>query len=214
MSMNKFLIPSVLVATILVAGAFAFIQIDKVSTVHFEILDAIIGIPGVTNQDIADELKDKLKLMVNFTDIETPTVVDGTTVDGYLIFVEALDENKENVPFNLKEIYLCGTATQFDSLNANRIFIEDVEFDEDNLPIAADILISDINGGPMLVSLITDNSGCVEVLSALANNGRAGAMGLGSDKELVVLVRGEPGDFVDFVKCIAFTPNAAGIISN
>ena len=205
--MNKLLIPGVLVATILVAGAFAFIQIDKVSTVHFELIDAIIGVPGVTNQDISDELKDKLKLM-NATDTETVVVGDDFVI-GYNIVVEAKN-GEENVPFNLKEVYLCGSAPQNDSLQADRVYIENIEFDPDtNEALDADVVIRDLNGNDMGVPLITTGTGCVDIISALADNGRAGAMGLGSDEELAIVVRGSSGDFVDFVKCIAFTPNAA-----
>ena len=207
MSMNKFLIPGVLVATILVAGAFAFIQIDKASTLHFEIIDAINGFPGVTNQDIVDDLEDKLKLM-NATDTETVVVGDDFVI-GYNIVVEALN-NGTNVNFNLKEVYLCGSAPVNDTIRVDRIYIQNVTFSEEtNEALDADVVIKDLLGNNMDVQLITTGTGCVDVISALAADGRAGAMGLGSDDDLAIVVRGSPGDFVDFVKCIAFTPNKA-----
>jgi len=213
MSMNKLLIPGALVATILVAGAFTFVQIDKASTLHFEIIVAIIGFPGFTNQDIVDDLEDKLKLM-NATDTET-AVIDNDIVDGYNIVVEALN-NGTNVNFNLKEVYLCGGAPANDTIFVDRIYIENVTFSElNNRAVDADVIIKDLDGLNLRVQLITTGTGCVEVLSALANAGppdgigRAGAMGLGSDDDLAIVISGSSGDFVDFVKCIAFTPNKA-----
>jgi len=41
--MNKFLIPTILTATVLIAGVFAFIPVEKASTVHDEIIEAIEG---------------------------------------------------------------------------------------------------------------------------------------------------------------------------
>jgi len=41
--MNKIVIPSILVGTILIAGIFAFMPVQKAVTVHDEILDAING---------------------------------------------------------------------------------------------------------------------------------------------------------------------------
>jgi len=208
MSMNKLLIPGVLVATILVAGAFAFIQIDKVSTVHFEIINAIIGNPGVTNQDISEELKDKLKLM-NATDTET-VVIDLDTVDGYNIVVEAKNGEGENVVFNLKEVYLCGTAPKNTTILVDKVYIENIVFDgETNEALGADVIIASKTGGPIGFPLVISNSACVYVLASLAASGRAGANGLGSDKELAIVITGSPDDVVEFVKCIAFTPNEA-----
>jgi len=216
MSMNKLLIPGVLVATILVAGAFAFIQIDKASTVHFDIINAVIGDLGITNQDISEELKDKLKLM-NATDTETLVIGQSNPsgpgfVDGYNILVEALDENKENVIFNLKEVYLCGTGGS--RLEVQFVYIQNISFDPTFnfvVPGSADITIATLSGSGLGENLFDRSTrACVDVISKLAQSGRAGAMGLGSDERLVIQIGGftNVGD-VDFVKCIAFTPNAA-----
>ena len=209
-SMNKLLIPGVLVATILVAGAFAFIPIDKASTIHLELIAALTGDLGITNQDIVEDLKDKLKLM-NATDTETLEIGDDFgpgEVIGFNILVEALDENQENVNFNLKEVYLCGDGGG-DTLQVDFIYIENIEF---NVPFGfvtdADITIASLSGGAMNINLLS-SEGCVDIISALADNGRAGAMGLGSDEELVIEIDGLLDNHIDFVKCIAFTPNAA-----
>ena len=58
--MNKLLIPSILAATILVAGVFAFIPVEKAITVDQFIIAALTGDAGISNQDIIEELKDKL----------------------------------------------------------------------------------------------------------------------------------------------------------
>jgi len=208
MSMNKLLIPSILIATILVAGAFTFVQIDKASAVHFEIIDAVIGVPGVTNQEIIEDLEDKLKLM-NATN-STTAVIDFETVDGYNIVVEALDGNGTNVNFNLKEVYLCGTAPVNTTILVDKVYIENIVFDgETNEALGADVIIASKTGGPIGFPLVISNSACVDVLASLAASGRAGANGLGSDKELAIVITGSPDDVVEFVKCIAFTPNEA-----
>jgi len=41
--MNKILIPTILVATVMIAGAFAFMPVDKATTVHNSIIAAISG---------------------------------------------------------------------------------------------------------------------------------------------------------------------------
>jgi len=46
--MNKFLIPSILTATVLIAGIFAFMPIDKASTVHTTIIASALTIKAVT----------------------------------------------------------------------------------------------------------------------------------------------------------------------
>jgi len=211
MSKNKFLIPGVLAAMVLVVGVFAFMPVQQANTVHFQIIDAINGFPGVTNQDIAEELKDKIKLMVA-TDTETLDIGQPAgpgTVEGYNIFVEALDENKENVIFNLKEVYLCGDGSNNTTVEVDFIWIENIKFDPIfNFTTSADIKITSVSGSSMNTFLLT-GIGCVDIISELADSGRAGAMGLGSDEELVIEIDGIPGNHVNFVKCIAFTPNAA-----
>ena len=211
-SKNKLLIPGVLAAMVLVVGVFAFMPVQQANTVHFQIVDAILGEPPVTNQDIAEELKDKIKLMVA-TDEEELEVGDFVEsvgfVDGFNIFVEALDENKENVIFNLKEVYICGTAPANDTILVDKVYIENIQFNAENVAINADVIIANLFGNSMGLTLVLSGSACVDVISVLANDGRAGAMGLGSDEELAIVITGSNGDFVDFVKCIAFTPNKA-----
>jgi len=208
--MNKLLIPSILVATILVAGAFAFIPIQKATTFDEFIIAAINGDAGISNQDIAEELKDKLKIMVAEEE-QTINLSEGTP--GFTIEVEATNAANENVMFNLKEVYLCGYSgvvnlTVF-PIRIEFVHIEDVDFDPGGSPFGADITITDPDGTNMALTIINGYT-CVDVVSALANSGRAGAVGLGSDNNLVIEFSGDsPGTHVDFVKCIAFTPNEA-----
>ena len=49
--MNKFVIPSILTAIVLIAGIFAFMPVEKASTVHDEIIAAITGAVGSTTND-------------------------------------------------------------------------------------------------------------------------------------------------------------------
>jgi len=206
--MNKLLIPSILVATILVAGAFAFIPIQKATTFDEFIIAAINGDAGISNQDIAEELKDKLKIM-NATDDDVFQM--GLFDDGFNILVEALNAEKENVPFNLKEVYLCGYSGEVVEplpITIDFVYIEDVVLNEFGFVVDFDIRITDESGDPLDIDII-DGYTCVDIVSALANSGRAGAVGLGSDTNLVIRLSGDDGDKVNFLKCIAFTPNEA-----
>jgi len=210
---NKIVLPAIILGIVLVAGIFAFMPVQKVSTVHDFLIASILGEPGVTNQEIAEELKDKLKMMVA-TDEEDLAVGDdfGTgQVSGYYILVEALDENGDNVIFNLKEVYLCGSAEgeictlEVDAVHIQNIILDEIDKDIISIP---DITITNAFGVDINEPLLTD-TGCVDVISELADSGRAGEVGLGSDERLAIEIGGLPGDSVDFVKCIAFTPNSA-----
>ena len=209
-SMNKLLIPGVLVATVLVAGVFAFIPVEKATTFDEFIIAAINGDAGISNQDIAEELKDKLKLMV---EEEEQTINLSVGTPGFTIEVEATNAELENVPFNLKEVYLCGYSgvvnlTVF-PIRIEFVHIEDVDFDPNGSPFGADITITN-SAGTNMALVVIDGYTCVDVVSALAKSGRAGAVGLGSDSNLVIEFSGDsPESHVDFVKCIAFTPNEA-----
>jgi len=207
--MNKLLIPSILVATILVAGAFAFIPIQKATTFDEFIIAAINGDAGISNQDIIEELKDKLKLMVAE---EEQTINLSAGIPGFTLEVAALNADQENVPFNLKEVYLCGYSgggnTEVFPISIQLVHIENVDFSGNGTPFGADITITDFDGTNLNIYII-DGYTCVDVVSALAASGRAGAVGLGSDSNLVIQFSGDSPDHVDFVKCIAFTPNEA-----
>jgi len=227
----KVVLPTILVATVIIAGVFAFMPVEKASTVHQTIIDAInagntaLAIQlledlggghddlGIGHSDITAELQDKLKLM-NATDTETFVIGQSNPsgpglVDGYNILVEALDGEK-NVNFNLKEVYLCGSGNTI--LEVQFVHIQNISFDPTFnfvVPDSADITIATLSGANLGENLFEASaSGCVDVISELADTGRAGAMGLGSDEELVIEISGSGGD-VNFVKCIAFTPNAA-----
>jgi len=224
MSMNKFLIPCVLAATILIAGVFAFIPVQKATTFDQFIIAALTGDAGITNQNIAEELKDKLKLMVQeeeeFLEIGDEISFSPFVVDGFTIEVEARNALEENVLFNLKEVYLCGYSGNGGNgpppvpITIQFVYIENVIFDPTFgfvVPGTADIKITDLDGTSLGIDGIDviDGYTCVDLVSALADNGRAGAVGLGSDSNLVIELSGDLGDHVDFVKCITFTPNEA-----
>ena len=67
--MNKLLIPSILAVTVLIAGIFAFIPVDKATTVHDQIIAAILGTGTIDLTDISDSMT------INdvFGDIDTAT---------------------------------------------------------------------------------------------------------------------------------------------
>jgi len=202
------------VATVIFAGVFAFIPVQKATTVHEFVIAALTGDAGITNQDIIVELKDKLKLMV---EEEDQLITIGGGVIGFTIEVEATNAELENVPFNLKEVYLCGYSGNrvSDAITIEFVHIENVVLSETfGFVIDQDIKITDFDGtslGPGGIDII-DGYTCVDIVSALAKDGRAGAVGLGSDSNLVIELSGDLGDHVDFVKCIAFTPNEAVLL--
>ena len=59
--MNKIVIPAILVVTVLVAGIFAFMPIDKATTVHTTLQSASDATTQTTTitDDIADEVRDQ-----------------------------------------------------------------------------------------------------------------------------------------------------------
>jgi len=63
--MNKLLIPSILIVTVLIAGIFAFIPVDKATTVHGTIIAAITG--------DTDDIDDSMTINEVFADIDTAT---------------------------------------------------------------------------------------------------------------------------------------------
>jgi len=237
--LNKVVVPTILVATVIIGGIFAFIPVNQATTVHTQIIDAInagntaLALElledlggghddlGVGHFNITAELQDKIKLL-NATDDE---VINFSNFVNATITVEALNAANQTVIFNLKEVYLCGIVGGEPGISnyvtVNSIWIQNVNFTENGVPDEADIEIFDIYGGPLGVELIGGDT-CVEVLSSLATPGigmaveivevypgRAGAMGLGSDNNLVILLDLPSSGQLYFVKCIAFTPNEA-----
>jgi len=242
MALPKHVIPVVLAVTILVAGMFAFMPVQKSTTVHNPIIDAInagntaLALElledlggghddlGVGHFNITAELQDKIKLL-NATDNEliefSPRNVIGATIT-----VNATNAENELVVFNLKEVYLCGDVDNGRDIVVKAIWIENVVFNEMfGNPEDADIVIKDIYGNSLDIPLIGGET-CVDIISSLANpgfeievcviceysdNGRgvAGAVGLGSDTDLVIELSSQFSGQLDFVKCIAFTPNEA-----
>ena len=71
--LNKIAIPTILAATIMVAGIFAFMPVEQASTVHTTIQGAgsVIGIPG--NVDIATDLDDTQNQLAALNEIGSCT---------------------------------------------------------------------------------------------------------------------------------------------
>ena len=57
MMMNKIIIPTILVATVLIVGIFALIPVDTASTIHFTLLQAIFGSSVVLTETINDDVE-------------------------------------------------------------------------------------------------------------------------------------------------------------
>ncbi|MGH9922417.1 MAG: hypothetical protein ACRD38_06675 [Nitrososphaerales archaeon] len=101
------------------------------------------------------------------------------------------------------------------------IFVRNVEVEE------SDILIRDESGGDLsgegttivFGELEPDESlsSCADILTLLQNTGRAGSVGLGSDTDVVIVLddftQGSASARLDLVKCIAFVPQEAEILT-
>ena len=73
--MNKLLIPTILTATVLIAGIFAFLTVEKVSTVHDTIIAAL---DGADNDDLTT-----VKDAVNQLAIDSADVTQGQIQDTF-----------------------------------------------------------------------------------------------------------------------------------
>jgi len=75
MEMNKLLIPTILTATVLIAGMFAFLPVEKVSTVHDTIIAAL---DGADNDDLTT-----VKDAINQHAIDSADVTQGQIADTF-----------------------------------------------------------------------------------------------------------------------------------
>ena len=80
--MNKLLIPAILTATVLIAGIFAFVPVDKANTVHDLIIAAISGTAGITivSEENVVLPKDGTNVIFTFT-ADTDSIVHAATID-------------------------------------------------------------------------------------------------------------------------------------
>jgi len=138
--LNKLAIPAILVATVMVAGMFAFIPVEQASTVHATILL---------------DLEEKIKLS---EDSDGPTIAVGFSGTS-TITIRALDDNLQPTVFNLKECYLEGTTN---GAGGDNILVSLITVDGDTLSTATNGVF--IGFGPRTAGAGTS---MVEVISGL-----------------------------------------------
>ena len=211
--MNKKAIGGIVLAAILVAGMLTLMPSASADLTALDKIGTIINIL----LNIQEDLSDKLKLIVGKDDVSTG--FSGGEVE---ITVNATNAEGELVPFNLKEVYACGTITTEEAeAGSGAIFVRNVKVEGD------DILIRDTSGGDfsgegttiVFAELPAEDSlsSCADILTLLADIGRAGSVGLGSDTDVVIVLDdstdGDASSRLDLVKCIAFVPQEAEILT-
>jgi hypothetical protein len=183
----------------LMPGASADLTaLDKIGT----IINMLTNIQNTTN-NIQEDLSDKLKLIVG---VDAGGIGFGQN-EVATITISARDQEGQFVTFNLKEVYVCGTI----DAGIGQIRLKEVRVEEN------DIVIRDADGSDLdniLVDGATATRSCADVLTLLSEgDGRAGAVGLGSDTDIVIAfsftTTEESSGTIFFVKCIAFVPQEA-----
>jgi len=187
--MKKIIIPTILTATILIAGIFAFVPVDKATAVHDDIIAAITG-----SQDaVLLDLEEKIKLSSD----SKGSVQSGDPNSSSTITIRALDDGQPTT-FNLKECYLRGTS---DGNLGNEILVTAISIDG--------VPISDVaNGGLAEFGPRSAGSGTtmVELIS-----GMGFTTGLGADDTITMSLRIDEGETVNLIFCIAFVQNSADL---
>ena len=112
--MNKLTIPSILAATVLIAGIFAFMPVEKASTVHVGIGDKIDDL-STELSDVSTELSDVVNELSDVSSFRTEMVTDmdqdegdtytlacndGYVVLGIVVSMAGVDENEANTVNN------------------------------------------------------------------------------------------------------------------
>jgi len=188
--MNKITIPAILVATVMVAGMFAFMPVEQASTVH-------TTIQGTQMQIVTD-------------DSNVLTVVAGDT-DAALTISSA-----GGVPFVLRTVYVqvdLGDAVDVELGAEESIEIEDVVFDGDVIITAigdtAVILGSDTEATDVdALAWINDDAAPIEAMVPLASDGSDIIINFEMDCDATA---GAEDDCDFFVRVIAETLGGAAI---
>jgi len=131
--MNKIVIPTILVATVLIAGIFAFAPVDKASSVHEEIIAAILAGQGDTVVLLSGAHLERIQ-----TPIDNDSDGDGTTWTQIITY----DRTSGTGAFQIEKLYICG----LDETDNTSI---DVGFDVETDALGDDFISS---GQPSLVS--------------------------------------------------------------
>ena len=186
--MNKLVIPTILLATVMVAGMFAFMPVEQASTIH-------AGATGVQASQAQIQQAEDLTVRTATGDDQVSTVTIGTD---------------NNTPFLIKSIIVCATSDDGTGDDADReASINTITIDDD--------VIEGRDGLPLdLGSIINDGansvSACLNVLDALNDiNNRLIGKFVGSDGGNVVITieLGDAGDVLNSVKVVALVDGSS-----
>ena len=184
--MIKYAIPAILVATVMVAGMFAFIPVEQASTVHTTIQGSQAQMQQ--GEDDTDRISGGAA--------EASTVTIGTN---------------NNTPFIVHSIIVCGTSDDGtgDDGDDEIDLTGGITVDGDLLTDTAGDPLADI---AILADGDNTDTGCIDALEAWAN-GNAGIIGNtiasnGADMVFTVTF-GDAVDQLDSVKVIAFVDGSS-----
>jgi len=194
--MNKLVIPTILAFSVLIAGVFAFMPVDKATTVDEEIIAALNGTIVNSGDAILLALEDKIKLSSDSAGPTNPSPSDISSTD---VTIRALDDG-QTTTFNLKECYLRGnTGGSNKDVKVTAIFIDGVQLYQ-----GPDRLF--VPFGPIVDTTAFFSINQVELLSGLGFH-----TGLGADDTIIMRVLLDDQDSVEEIKCIAFVQNSADL---
>jgi len=173
--MNKLTIPAILVATVMVAGIFAFIPVEQASTVHDTItadLELKVATTDIATLDAVNEGDDVFGALLDGIDVsDAMALTVQVVIDGGVVLDDDCD------------LELTVTdATNGVDFGANVIFPDTLIFDHDvdGTPTAGDVVLQeiDLTGGAYdTVDMILD-----------LDDGGATSCNAGSDWDLSVSV--------------------------
>jgi len=184
--MNRYTMPTILIATVMVAGMFAFMPVEEASTVH----DTIQGSQSQIQQ--AEDLNDRTAAEDN--DVARVTI-----------------STSNNDPFIVQTLIVCATsgADSDNGGNQSEVKITSVIIDGDNMEDsdAAGLPISDI------IADGTVDSICIDALARVTaiNQGAIGGI-LASDGGDVVIdfeLEGNGDDVINSVKAVAIVDGSS-----
>lgn len=112
--MNKLTIPAILVATVMVAGAFAFMPVEQATTVHTTITAATAKVVLVTSGDCIPT--DATGTNCDLLDVTIPVGTNGMLLSTLVTYVVGADTTADAVNFALLEIN--GATTTVDPSSA------------------------------------------------------------------------------------------------
>jgi len=203
--MNKLVIPAILVATVMVAGIFAFMPVEQAVTIHDTVVADLQGVGGQDHDDVIANTDDaETAILLDLEEkIKLSEDSDGTPAQGQgisTITIQALDGGTPTT-FNLKECYLEGTVNDG---GQDDILVFEITIDGNRIYTGANQAFADF--GPSTDVGAVPGTTMVELLSGLGFNG------LGADQTITMEVQVDTGDFINQIQCIAFVQNSADLV--